>query len=63
MSTATFWAVYNTHEEPSTIIEIEGVQKMLAGGYRVYALKNKVMGFQPHPSSTNQRWRTVYVRN
>lgn len=42
-------------------VEIGGVT--LAGGYRVYVLKNKVMGFQPHPSSTNQRWRTVYVRN
>lgn len=42
-------------------VEIGGVT--LAGGYRVYALKDKVMGFQPHPSSTNQRWRTVYVRN
>ena len=42
-------------------VEIGGVT--LAGGYRVYALKDKVMGFEPHPSSTNQRWRTVYVRN
>jgi peptide/nickel transport system substrate-binding protein len=42
-------------------VEIGGV--VLAGGYRVYALKDKVMGFEAHPSSTNQRWRTVYVRN
>jgi peptide/nickel transport system substrate-binding protein len=42
-------------------VEVGGVT--LAGGYRVYALKDKVMGFEPHPSSTNQRWRTVYVRN
>ncbi|MDQ3980647.1 MAG: ABC transporter substrate-binding protein [Actinomycetota bacterium] len=41
--------------------EIGGV--VLAGGYRVYALKNKVNGFEPHPSSTNQRWRTVFLRN
>ena len=41
--------------------EIGGVT--LAGGYRVYAMKNKVHGFQPHPSSTNQRWRTVFMRN
>ena len=41
--------------------EIGGVT--LAGGYRVYAMKNKVHGFEPHPSSTNQRWRTVFMRN
>ena len=42
-------------------VEVGGV--VLAGGYRVYALKDKVHGFEAHPSSTNQRWRTVYVRN
>lgn len=41
-------------------VEVGGV--VLAGGYRVYALKNKVMGFEAHPSSTNQRWRTVFLR-
>ncbi|MFP5376718.1 MAG: ABC transporter substrate-binding protein [Acidimicrobiia bacterium] len=39
--------------------EVGGVT--LAGGYRVYAMKDKVHGFEPHPSSTNQRWRTVYI--
>lgn len=39
--------------------EVGGVT--LAGGYRVYAMKDKVYGFEPHPSSTNQRWRTVYI--
>lgn len=42
-------------------VEVGGVT--LAGGYRVYAMKNKVQGFEAHPSSTNQRWRTVFVRN
>lgn len=41
--------------------EIGGVN--LGGLYRVYAMKNKVNGFEPHPSSTNQRWRTVFMRN
>ncbi len=41
--------------------EIGGVT--LGGLYRVYAMKNKVNGFEPHPSSTNQRWRTVFMRN
>ena len=42
-------------------VEIGGVN--LGGLYRVYAMKNKVNGFEPHPSSTNQRWRTVFMRN
>ena len=41
--------------------EIGGVT--LGGLYRVYAMKNKVNGFEPHPSSTNQRWRTVFMTN
>ena len=40
--------------------EVGGVT--LAGGYRVYAMKDKVKGFEPHPSSTNQRWRTVFIQ-
>nr|MDQ3642555.1 ABC transporter substrate-binding protein [Actinomycetota bacterium] len=42
-------------------VEIGGVT--LGGLYRVYAMKTKVNGFEPHPSSTNQRWRTVFMRN
>ncbi|MGI8949684.1 MAG: hypothetical protein ACR2FV_17245 [Ornithinimicrobium sp.] len=41
--------------------EVGGV--VLAGLQRTYAMKNKVNGFEPHPSSTNQRWRTVFMRN
>lgn len=40
-------------------VEVGGVT--LAGGYRVYAMKDKVQGFEPHPSSTNQRWSTVFI--
>lgn len=40
-------------------VEVGGVT--LAGGYRVYAMRDGVMGFEPHPSSTNQRWSTVYI--
>lgn len=39
--------------------EVGGVN--LAGGYRVYAMRDEVQGFEPHPSSTNQRWSTVYL--
>ena len=39
--------------------EVGGVT--LAGGYRVYAMRDEVQGFEPHPSSTNQRWSTVFI--
>lgn len=41
-------------------VEVGGVT--LAGGYRVYAMKDSVQGFEPHPSSTNQRWSTVFIQ-
>jgi peptide/nickel transport system substrate-binding protein len=52
-----------TAEAMRELVDVEVGGVTLAGGYRVYALKDKVMGFEPHPSSTNQRWRTVFVRN
>jgi peptide/nickel transport system substrate-binding protein len=33
----------------------------LAGIYRIYAMKNRVQGFEPHPSKTNQWWNTVWL--
>lgn len=33
----------------------------LAGVYRIYAMKKTVQGFKAHPSSTNQRWSTVFL--
>jgi peptide/nickel transport system substrate-binding protein len=32
----------------------------LAGVGRIYAMKDSVQGFEPHPSGTNQRWSTVF---
>ncbi len=32
----------------------------LAGVGRIYAMKDTVQGFEPHPSGTNQRWSTVF---
>ena len=52
-----------TAEAMHELVDVEVGGVVLAGGYRVYALKDKVRGFEPHPSSTNQRWRTVFVRN
>ena len=33
----------------------------LAGIYRIYAMTDKVRGFDPHPSRNNQWWNTVWV--
>ncbi len=33
----------------------------LAGGYRIFAMSDKVRGLEVHPSGTNQRWATVYL--
>lgn len=33
----------------------------LAGVYRIYALKEQVQGFTPHPSRANQEWTSVWV--
>lgn len=32
----------------------------LAGVGRIYAMKDTVQGFEPHPSGTNQRWSSVF---
>jgi peptide/nickel transport system substrate-binding protein len=33
----------------------------LAGVYRIYAMSNRVHGFDPNPSRTNQWWNTVWL--
>ncbi|HEV2768198.1 MAG TPA: ABC transporter substrate-binding protein [Acidimicrobiales bacterium] len=33
----------------------------LGGVGRIYAMKDTVQGFEPHPSGTNQRWSTVFL--
>jgi peptide/nickel transport system substrate-binding protein len=33
----------------------------LAGVHRIYAMKTRVHGFEPHPSKTNQWWNTVWL--
>jgi peptide/nickel transport system substrate-binding protein len=39
--------------------EVGGIP--LAGVYRTYAMKDTVQGLEPHPSSTNQRWSSVFI--
>ena len=43
------------------LIDREAVAIPLAGVYRIYALKERVQGFQPHPSGTTQWWDTVWL--
>lgn len=43
------------------LVDVEVGSVTLAGGYRVYAMKESVQGFEPHPSNTNQRWSTVFI--
>ncbi|MBA4157371.1 MAG: ABC transporter substrate-binding protein [Gemmatimonadetes bacterium] len=33
----------------------------LAGIYRIYALKERVRGFNPHPSRANQEWTSIWI--
>lgn len=33
----------------------------LAGLYRIFARNERVPGFEPHPSGTNQRWSSVFL--
>jgi peptide/nickel transport system substrate-binding protein len=40
-------------------VEVAGIP--LAGGYRIFAMNDKVRGLQIHPSGTNQRWATVHL--
>jgi peptide/nickel transport system substrate-binding protein len=33
----------------------------LAGLYRIYALRSRVKGFEPHPSRINQSWSAIWI--
>lgn len=33
----------------------------LAGTYRIYAMRDTIQGFDPHPSGINQRWDTLTI--
>jgi len=43
------------------LVDVEVATIPLAGTFRIYGMKNTVKGLEPHPSSTNQRWNTVYI--
>lgn len=42
------------------LVDNEVAVMPLAGVYRIYAMKDSVQGFETHPSSTNQRWASVF---
>ncbi len=42
------------------LVDIERVIVPLVNLYRIWATKQTVAGFVPHPSLTNQRWERVY---
>jgi peptide/nickel transport system substrate-binding protein len=43
------------------LVDVEVAAVNLAGGYRIFAMKENVQGVEMHPSNTNQRWSTVYL--
>jgi peptide/nickel transport system substrate-binding protein len=43
------------------LIDQEKIVIPVAGIFRLYGLSDKVQGFQPNPSQTNQSWTSVYL--
>lgn len=43
------------------LVDVEHVIVPLIGVRRIWAMKQTVAGFVPHPSLTNQRWEGVYL--
>lgn len=43
------------------LVDVERAIVPLVGVYRIWAMKEAVTGFVPHPSQTNQRWEHVYL--
>ena len=43
------------------LVDVEHVVIPLIGLYRIWAMKESVAGFVPHPSLTNQRWEGMYL--
>lgn len=48
-------------ESMQILIDQEAIVIPVAGLYRIYGMKDKVQGFVPHPSQTNQWWNTVWL--
>ena len=48
-------------EAMHVLVDQEVAAIPLAGIYRIYAMKDRVRGFEPHPSRLNQWWNTVWL--
>ena len=48
-------------EAMHVLVDEEVAAIPLAGIYRIYAMKDRVRGFEPHPSRLNQGWSTVWL--
>lgn len=44
------------------LVDVEIAAIPLAGTFRIYGLRDEVEGLVPHPSSTNQRWSSIFIR-
>lgn len=51
----------NAGEAMHLLIDQEAIVIPVAGLFRLYGMKDKVQGFAPHPSQTNQWWNTVWI--
>ena len=43
------------------LIDVQSAAIPLAGLFRIYALRDRVRGFEPHPSRASQWWNTVWI--
>jgi ABC-type transport system substrate-binding protein len=42
------------------LVDVEVATVPLAAAFRIYVMHEDIAGFDPHPSGTNQLWRSVY---
>ncbi len=43
------------------LVDVQAAAIPLAGLFRIYALNDRVRGFEPHPSRASQWWNTVWI--
>lgn len=43
------------------LVDVQAAAIPLAGLFRIYALSDRVRGFEPHPSRASQWWNTVWI--
>ncbi|MFN2455254.1 MAG: ABC transporter substrate-binding protein [Pyrinomonadaceae bacterium] len=60
-ATARDQVMRRSAEAQHIIVDEEAIAVPLAGLKRIYAMRDDVRGFTPHPSLLNQRWDTISV--